>query len=200
MHLLRAPAVRSRFILQVLAVALEFGFGSWVVVYLREEGGLSAGSAPIGAVAWGVGLLSVRVATGKLQTTFGQHLEAVSFAVFAAALVAMSLFSQPFAMLVCVVFAAAAVGHVYSLGVDRLYVTAERAGFHDHDSVSALAALASGVAIVTGPLIIGVLADTFDLRRAMLAPALGGALCTILALRRWGHEAGQLGRVHQPAS
>lgn len=200
-QLLRSKAIRSRFILQVIAVALEFGFGSWVVVYLRDEGGLSAGSAPIGAVAWGVGLLSVRVATAKLQAAFGHHLEAVSFAVFAAALVAMSLVSQPGAMLVCVVFAAASVGHVYSLGVDRLYVTAEHAGFHDHDAVSALAALASGLAIVTGPLVIGVLADALDLRRAMLAPALGGAVCTVLALRRWGHEAGQLGRiVHHPAT
>ena len=196
--LLRQRQVRSRFILQVLSVALEFGFGTWVVVYLRDIGGFSTGTAPIGAMAWGVGMLTVRLLTPQVQRLMGPKLETLSFAGFAAAIGVLVNVSHGIAMVLAIVLVAASVGHVYSLGVDRLYVTAADAGFHDHDSVSILAAFASGLAIVLGPLTIGILADATDLRRAMFAPIIGAMVCSTLAVRRWRGEAGQLGRIVTP--
>ena len=49
--LLRHRAVRHRFALQVLTVAAEFSAGSWLVVFLRENGGFSRAMAPVGGAA-----------------------------------------------------------------------------------------------------------------------------------------------------
>jgi MFS family permease len=53
---------------------------------------------------------------------------------------------------------------LYPLAVEALYAKVEA----DSVSLGALTALASGVAITTGPLIIGVLADAIGLRTAVL--------------------------------
>jgi MFS family permease len=192
-QLLADHHVRTRFILQVVTIGLEFGFGSWLVVYLRDVGNLSAGMAPIGAVAWGVGMLFVRVSTPKIQPVLGHKLEALAFTFFAAAAVVLTLTRTPLVLILAIVAAGISIGGLYALGVDRIYRTAHAAGFHDDDAISTLAALASGLAITVGPLAIGTLADIFTLRQAMIAPAIGGIVCALLAIRKWRGEAGLLG-------
>jgi MFS family permease len=190
---LSARDIRTRFILQVVTISLEFGFGSWVVVYLRDEGRLSAGMAPIGAVAWGVGMLAIRLATPRLLPILGNKLEVLAFSCFAASATLLTLTRQPILLIICIVSAGVSIGGIYALGVDRIYRTAHAAGFHDDDGISTLAALASGLAITIGPLTIGTLADAFTLRQAMAAPIIGGIVCAFLAMTKWRGEAGLLG-------
>ncbi len=192
-ELLAARNVRTRFILQVVTISMEFGFGSWVVVYLRDEGRLSAGSAPIGAVAWGVGMLVIRLATPRLLPILGNKLEVVGFACFALSATLLTLTRQPIVLIACIVGAGLSIGGVYALGVDRIYRNAHAAGFHDDDGISTLAALASGLAITIGPLSIGTFADAFTLRQAMGVPIVVGLVCALLAMAKWRGEAGLLG-------
>jgi fucose permease len=56
-------------------------------------------------------------------------------------------------------------GPLYSASVDRLYAAAPNA---DTSSVGTLAALASGTAVTTSPLALGVIADVVGLRTAIL--------------------------------
>jgi MFS family permease len=54
---------------------------------------------------------------------------------------------------------------LYPLAVDRLYARVDA----DSVALGAVTALASGVAIISGPLLLGVLADAIGLRDAVLA-------------------------------
>jgi MFS family permease len=75
-------------------------------------------------------------------------------------------------------------GPLYPLTVDRLYARAE--GAVDSISLGAICALASGVAVVLGPLATGVLADAFTLRWAILVvPVLA---CIGAITQRHAHE------------
>ena len=61
-------------------------------------------------------------------------------------------------------------------------------------NLSSLAAVASGLAITAGPLLVGLAGDAFGLRNAMWLIPLGAGIGAALSLVRWGGEAGLLGQ------
>ena len=192
MMLLRHRPVRHRFTLQVLAVAVEFSSGAWVVVFLREHG-FSRASAPLGGAAWAIGLMSSRALTVRLIGWFGRRLEAACF-LGGIIGVLMILYGPSSLRLLVVCVAAFSFGPLYTLGVERLFMNAEAAGIHDTAAVSALAAVASGLAITVGPFAVGVVADRAGLRSALLLVPLASMVGVITCLRRRGGEAGMSGQ------
>lgn len=150
----------------VNGVLAEFSVGIWAVTYLREVGGASSGLAPILASVFGVMMFSTRLALPVLLRLWGDATVAWSF-VFIGLGGAVMCFAPGLALkvfgLVLVGFGGAP---LYPLTVDRFY---QRAG-HQLDAVSlgAYCALASGVAVTVGPLVLGVVADAVGLRWAIL--------------------------------
>lgn len=192
--LLRLGGVRRRFVLQVLEVGVEFSFASWLVVFLREQGGFSKAAAPIGGAAWAVGMMTSRAITPRLIIAFRHRLEASCLLGGTICALGVLAISIPPVRLLAVALTSFCFGPMYTLGVERLFVNAEHGGVTDTVTVSSLAGVASGVAITAGPFAVGVAADRFGLTSALLfVPALG-ALALALCLLRWGREAGGSGQ------
>jgi MFS family permease len=187
------PYVRKRCLLQVLQVSLEFSVGVWSVTYLRENVGFSRNMAPLGAAAWAVGMLISRGLVPHLIGLLGRHLEVTCFLGGGLGVsLLISTHNRPLALF-ALTFIAFSFGPTYPLTVERLFLRSNAPTTH----TSSLSAIASGIAISVGPLLVGRLSDTFGLRVALLtvpgAALVGVALC----LGRWGGEAGHLGQHSQ---
>ncbi len=192
--LLRLGGVRRRFALQVLEVGVEFSLASWLVVFLREQGGFSKAAAPIGGAAWAIGMMTSRALTPRLIVALRNRLEAsclVGGVIWALCILAVPV---PWLRLLAVALTSFSFGPMYSLGVERLFVNAEQAGVVDTVAVSSLASVASGIAITLGPFAVGVMADRIGLTSALLVVPGLAALAFALCLVRWGNEAGRSGQ------
>lgn len=150
----------------VNAVLAEFTIGIWVVTYLREVGGSSAGLAPILASVFGVMMFATRMALPLLQRWWGENTIAYSFLIIGAGALVMCFAPGQWWKTVGLVIVGLGGAPLYPLTIDRFY---HRAG-HALDAVTlgAFCALASGVAVTLGPLALGVLADSVGLRWALL--------------------------------
>ncbi len=202
LRLLRIPALRRRAILQTVSIAMEFGAGVWVVTFLREEAGFSATTAPLGAAAWAVGMFVSRSLVPRMVAVLRARLELFCFVLATAASSVLVLAPWGPVRLAAAAVTAFAVGPLYTLGVDRLFVLgtdgtdgADAAADPSRGgAVSALAAVSSGVAITAGPFLVGLLADLVGLRTAMGIIPVTAAIGAAVVARRWGGEAGLLGR------
>ena len=192
--LLRLGGVRRRFALQVLEVGVEFSLASWLVVFLREQGGFSKAAAPIGGAAWAVGMMTSRALTPRLILAFRHRLEASCLVGGIVCALCVLAIPVPWVRLVVVALTSFSFGPMYTLGVERLFVNAEQAGVIDTVSVSSLAGVASGVAITLGPFAVGVVADRIGLTTALLLVPGLATLALVLCLVRWGNEAGRSGQ------
>jgi predicted MFS family arabinose efflux permease len=192
-QLLRHSSVRRRWVIQVVQVGAEFAFGTWTAVYLREVGNVSAAFAPLGPMVWATGMAISRFASGYLVRRAGKRLEACCFGIVMLGSSSLLLTHSLAAMLTAIAVTAFGFGPMYPLGVDRLFVNAHAVGVRDDHSISALAALSSGVAVTVGPVFVGVLSDRFALQQAMFFTPAIALSCFALALFRWRREAGALG-------
>jgi fucose permease len=182
--------VRMRFVLQVLQVGLEFSVGVWSVTYLRENVGFSRNMAPLGAAAWAVGMLMSRGVVQQLIRRLGRHLEIACFLGGGLGVsVLIITHNRPLA-LVALAFISFSFGPMYPLTVERLFLRSSAPTTH----TSSLSAIASGIAITIGPLLVGRLSDSFGLRTALLAIPVGSLVGVALCISRWGSEAGSLGQ------
>jgi predicted MFS family arabinose efflux permease len=192
--LLRIAPVRARFIMQVLCVGAEFAIGSWIVVLLSEEGGVSAGRAPIAASAWGLAMFVGRMLTPQLTRLLGGRMELVVLSAFTLTAVALTAARNPVMIVLAVLAVSLSLAPIYTLGVDRLFATAHAAGFTGDRTISALGSAASGIGIIVAPTIVGFVSDRSTLRSALLLPAFMTLCCVWLTVVRWQGEAGQLGQ------
>jgi predicted MFS family arabinose efflux permease len=190
--MLRVAGVRRRFLIQILSVTIEFGFAVWVVTYLREVVGFSRDRAPLGAAAWALGMFISRALIGRVVHAFGPRLEASCFAGVMAGVVLLVFGHWPLLRFLAVPLVSLSIAPSYTLGVERLFLRGEATPANTA-TLSSLAAIASGVAITIGPLLVGLAGDAFGLRRAMLALFVGAAVGFGLSVTRWGGEAGRLG-------
>jgi predicted MFS family arabinose efflux permease len=197
--LLRLHGVRQRFFLQILHVGIEFSLGTWIVIFLREEGGFSKAAAPIGGAAWAVGMMASRSLVPRLINRLGVHLEPACL--IGGIISALTILLVPVApiRLIVVSLASFSFGPLYTLGVERLFVNAEAAGCDDSTAVSSLAAIASGLAITIGPFVVGVVADLIGLRAGLLFGPAAAVVALVLCGVRWGGEAGLIGQ-SEPAA
>jgi MFS family permease len=183
---------RRRWLMLVVSVCGEFGFGAWMVTFAREHGKFSAGLAPLMGVMWGGGMIVSRTRSQTMIRLFGDHLETALFLLSGLGFtLAISVPSVPGRM-AAVVLSGFAVGLQYPLGVDRLFVQVPGV---EVSSISSVGALASGVGITIGPLLVGTISDQVGLYRALFVPVVIALIGAVLSYRRWGNEGGALGRV-----
>ena len=190
---LGVTAVRRRFAMQILSVSMEFAFAVWVVTYLREVVGISRDLAPLGAALWAFGMFFGRLLVPQLVRAFGHSLEMACFIGVIAGSLTLVFGHWSLLRFFAVGVVAFSAAPTYTLGVERLFI---RGGANPATTanLSSLAAIASGVAITVGPLVIGIGGDVFGLRYAMLMTPAAAAVALALCLGRWGDEAGRLGQ------
>lgn len=156
----------------VNAVLAEFAIGVWAATYLKEVGHASGGLASATAAVFGVSMFLSRLVLPRLLAWFGESTVPLSFCVlsFGALTMCFAPGFVPRALGLAVVGIGG--GPLYPLTVDRLYAAAE----HKVDSITlgAYCALASATAVTLGPLLLGALADSIGLRKALLmVPVIG---------------------------
>jgi MFS family permease len=158
----------------VNAVLTEFSVGIWAVTYLHEVGKASAGSAAVFASVFGVMMFVSRLLLPRLIAVFGEATVSISFIVIGAGAAVMCFAPGIAAKTAGLTIVGFGGGPLYPMTVDRFYA---RVG-HRLDSVAmgAYCALASGVAVTLGPLALGVVADRFTLRWAILVVPVLAAL------------------------
>ncbi|HEY7627245.1 MAG TPA: MFS transporter [Ilumatobacteraceae bacterium] len=156
----------------VNAVLSEFAIGVWAATYLKEVGHVSGGLASATAAVFGVTMFLSRLILPRLMEHLGEATVSVSFTVltFGALVMCFAPGFVPRAIGLAIVGMGG--GPLYPLTVDGLYASAE----HKIDSITlgAYCALASATAVTLGPLVLGALADSVGLRRALLmVPVIG---------------------------
>ena len=159
------------------AVLAEFTVGVWTVTYLKEVGGASPGLAPLLGGCFAIGMAVSRLWMRHVIAVFGAA--TVSFGFIGLSIGALMLCFMPNLALKAlgVLVMGFSAGPLYPLTVDGLYLRASSRV--DSVSLGAFCALASGVAISIGPLMLGILADSVGLRWAILfvpVLALSGAV------------------------
>ena len=167
------PEVRTPWLHIVNAVLTEFTVGIWAVTYLHEVGKASSGLAAVVASVFGIMMFVVRLILPRLLARFGDATIMLSFITVGFGAAVMCFAPGLPLKVVGLTLVGFGGGPLYPLTVDKFY---GRTG-HTLDSVSmgAFCALASGMAVTIGPLVLGVLADQVGLRWALLVvPVLAG--------------------------
>jgi predicted MFS family arabinose efflux permease len=148
----------------VHAILVEFPIGVWAIVYLKEVGGASSGlAAALGAV-WGVAMMGSRLAVPAMTRHLGAWTRSVGFGVAAVGSTMLWLGPGLWPRVFWLLVVGVGVGPLYPLTVEQMY----RRTAADSVSLGAVAALGAAVAIMTGPLLVGVLDDRIGLRGAIL--------------------------------
>ena len=158
----------------VNAVLTEFTVGIWAAVYLKEVGRASAGQASALAGLFGVSMFVSRMVLPAVLRRVGDHTIMLSFIVAGCGAATMCLVPSLPGKALGLVAVGFGGGPLYPLTVDRLYASAD--GVVDSVGLGAICALASGVAVTFGPLLLGVLADMVGLRWAILVVPLLAAI------------------------
>lgn len=174
-------AVRRAWRDVAMAVMVDFPIGIWATVYLKEVGHSSAGLAPILGSVFGLSLFVSRLLIPRMAPLVGPALR--EWCLAATGLGALLLWVVPSLAGKVAVLAILGLtaGPVYTASVDRLYAAAPHA---DTSSLGALASLASGTAVTTSPLALGVIADIVGLRLAILiVPVIAAAALLIGQVR-----------------
>ena len=184
-ELLRRRPTRRRWLMLVVAIMVEFGANSWAVAYLREVGGISSGVATAMFSIIAAGMFAARLAYPAItRGRAPQRVEGLGFAMTAFGVLLVWGGPSPVARALGLLVQGLGLAVLYPLGVARLFECTDA----DTESLGALAALASGVAITIGPMLIGTLADAIGLRWAFLSMPLVAAFGAFVNLgdrRRW---------------
>lgn len=151
----------------MLAILTDFPVGMWSVTYLREVGGASAGAAPILGCAFAIAMAASRLWTARLQRRLGRATVATGYATAAVGVALLCFVPVLWVRVLALGVFAFGAGPLYPLAMDRLYQRTEHA--IDPVTISTYGALVNGLAVVVGPLVLGVVADVVNLRWAVLA-------------------------------
>lgn len=150
----------------VALVAVEFCVSIWATVLLRERVGLSKGVAATGVTALVAGMAVGRFVAGRLA----QRVETLRLMYAAIVLAGLGwavlwLSTAPVPAYLGLVICGLGIAFHFPIGIIRALRTAPGRG----DLASARASIGVGVAIGTGPFVLGALADRFSTHRAFLA-------------------------------
>ena len=163
------PLLRQRDVIQpwlgiVHAVLVKFTVGIFVVVYLKEAGGASGGTAAALGSVWGLCLFLARLLMPRFVRVFGLWSRTVSYLVAACGVLLMWSGPSLGIRVVGLVIVGFGASTLFPLAVDRLYL---REG-SDTVALGAIVALGSGTAVVIGPTTMGLLSDSIGVRNSIL--------------------------------
>lgn len=173
--LARVPHLRRRWLVLVFGVLVEIGTVTWASSIMRDLGGAAKGTAASLTIGFFIGMFVGRLTLSKMLSRFDeQRLLRISF-------VGSLVFLAPFLIgpaiglrIVGLTGLGVFLSPIYPLSVKRLFELHE-----DTNALGRIAALASGVGITFGPLLLGTLSDQVGLAEATIVLpifAIGGLL------------------------
>jgi MFS family permease len=162
--LVRQRGTRRPFVDIVHAVLSEFPLGVWAVVVLKEVGGASSGTAAALGAVWGLSIMVSRLALARFTAFAGDWSRSIGYLAVTVGSGLVWLGPGLSLRVLGLLVAGLGTGPLYPLAVERLYARVEA----DTVTLGAVTALASGIAISAGPLMLGVVADLIGLRHAVL--------------------------------
>lgn len=171
----RLPLLRRRWVVLVFGVLVEIGTVTWAASIMHDLGGAAKGTAASLTIGFFIGMFAGRLALTKVLRKFDeQFLLSISF-------VGASTFLLPFLIgpgiamrIVGLTGVGIFLSPIYPLSVARLFELHE-----DANGLGRVAALASGVGVTFGPLLLGALSDSIGLGKATIVLpifALGGLI------------------------
>jgi MFS family permease len=166
--------------LMVVGVITEFSLVIWGALFLKEVAGVADGWAPPLSAFFAVGVLAGRFATPYvLLRISGARLTQLGFVT--AGIGGLLLWAaDPLAIrLAALAIVGIGVAPIYPLVMEQLFATAP----DEQARLSAAAAMASGLAISVGPLVLGIFADAVGLRSAILGLAVAATVGLIGSIR-----------------
>lgn len=180
---LRKPGVRGPWAGVVLAVMLDFPPGQMAILFLRDVGKASSGTAAMLGAGWGVFLFAGRLLTPRVRAALGHWTVVTIYSLELAGVLVMWIGPSLTVRVVGMAMVALGSSPAYVLAVDRLYDETDG----DPAVLGSVAALASGLAVSIGTLSLGALTDAFSTRHAILLVAVLAAIG--IALRWPRHRA-----------
>jgi len=163
------------------AAGVEYCVALWSAEFLREQGGLGSGAAAASLTSVVAGLIIGRSVGSRIAERWDpERLLAFAFALAAVAFMVVWSSNQPLVMLAFLFLTGCGIGLHWPLAIARtIRVIPEQA-----DRASGIGLLAAGLAVMTAPFALGVLADAFGLRTAFLVVPVLSLLGVILVLAR----------------
>ena len=162
--LFRIPNFSRRWAVLACGVLVEIGAGIWAASILGKLGGASNGLAAVLTIGFFLGMAAGRIAlTRVLRRHTTERVLVCSFIGVLVALVPFMLGPGLIGRVVGLTLLGVALSAVYPLSIARL--------FELHDDTAALgraAAIASGVGVTFGPLLLGTIADLVGLGSATI--------------------------------
>lgn len=147
-----------------LSIVVEFAFVYFASTYLHEEVGMSKAGAASGTAAFAVGMAVSRFLAGPIRSLGHLPLPA-HLATIGAGFVLLWAVDSPITAIVGITIAGAGTALLYPIGISRLL-----SRFPDARELGATrGALASGVALLSSPALLGALRAASNVRTAYLS-------------------------------
>jgi hypothetical protein len=151
-------------LLLCLSIVVEFAFVYFASTYLHEEVGMSKAGAASGTAAFAVGMAASRFLAGPIRSLGSLPLPAY-LATIGAGFALLWAVDSPIAAIIGITVAGAGTALLYPIGISRLL-----SRFHDARELGATrGALASGVALLSSPALLGALRAASNVRTAYLS-------------------------------
>jgi fucose permease len=174
-ELIDVPHLRRRWLVLVFGILVEIGTVTWAASIMRDLGGASKSTAASLTIGFFIGMFTGRLALTHVLRRFDeQRLLWISFVgAFVSLIPFLAGPAMPF-RIVGLTGVGIFLSPIYPLGVARLFELHQ-----DTNALGRVAALASGVGVTFGPLLLGTLSDHIGLGKAtVVLPifAVGGLL------------------------
>ena len=177
-QLFRVPTFARRWAALACGVLIEIGTGIWAASIIVKQGGASKGLGALLTAGFFVGMAGGRISLAPmLRRQSGQRVFVASFVGVLISLVPFLLGPGLIGRVVGLSLLGLTLAAVYPLSISRLFEL-----HHDTEALGRAAAIASGIGVTFGPLLLGAFSDIVGLGRATIvlpAFAIAGLLLTL---------------------
>jgi len=179
-QLFRVPTFARRWAALACGVLIEIGTGIWAASIIVNQGGASKGIGALLTVGFFVGMATGRIClTRVLRSHSGQRVFIASFVGVLISLVPFLLGPGLIGRVIGLALLGLTLAAVYPLSISRLFEL-----HHDTEALGRAAAIASGVGVTFGPLLLGAFSDIVGLGPATLVLPVFGVAGLALTLPR----------------
>jgi len=179
-QLFRVPTFARRWAALACGVLIEIGTGIWAASIIVKQGGASKGVGALLTVGFFVGMATGRILLGRaLRSRTAQWVFTASFVGVLFSLVPFLLGPGLIGRVVGLTSLGLTLAAVYPLSISRLFEL-----HHDTEALGRAAAIASGVGVTFGPLLLGAFSDIVGLGLATIVLPVFAVAGLALALPR----------------
>ena len=179
-QLFRVPTFARRWAALACGVLIEIGTGIWAASIIVKQGGASKGLGAMLTVGFFVGMALGRISLARMLLRYSaQRVFVASFVGVLISLVPFLLGPGLIGRVVGLSLLGLTLSAVYPLSISRLFEL-----HHDTEALGRAAAIASGVGVTFGPLLLGAFSDLVGLGLATIVLPVFGVAGLLLTVSR----------------